>query len=366
MNFESVHRFLNEMVSSRKVAGSCAAVWQGGALRFREFLGEVNERSAFRLASMTKPVTAAALLLCVQDGILRLSDPVSAYLPAYGKLSLAKKTESGYVNGAPAGEVTLWNLLTHTSGIGSGESGDAFYEAFKPQGTDTLASAVDRYPKCPVEFLPGSAQAYSPVFALDVAARVVELATGMNYGEFVKERIFKPLGMHATSYNLTDFRKEDLVLTYRSENGVLTVAEATEHNFDAFPAGYTGGGAGLLSTLDDYCLFAEALRRAYAGEDGIFRPESIREMGKPQLDEKRIAGVSGEFNWGLGVRALAAQTKSQPLTAGSFGWSGAYGTHFWVDPKEELVAVYMHNSATYGGSGAAHTVAFERAVMENV
>ena len=366
---QQIEKYLTEMISARKIAGCAATVWQKGKCVFRAFKGTldgehaVGEHSAFRLASMTKPITAVAVLLCVQDGLLKLTDPISAYLPAFFELWVAKKTEKGYIKGERAKPVTIWNLLTHTSGIGSGEAGNAQYDVFKPREGDTLASAVDRYAGILLDFQPGSAQMYSPVMALDIAARIVEVVSGKPYDEFLKERIFRPLGMEETSYRLTDYRKEDLALTCKHEDGKL-IAEPLLYNFNTFPAGYTGGGAELLSTLDDYCRFAEMLRRVHAGGEGILSPALVREMATPQLDGS-YAGVTLIFNWGLAVRTLSAQTDDQPLSVGSFGWSGAYGTHFWVDPSKQLVAVYMHNSATYGGAGAPHTYAFERAVMKD-
>lgn len=168
--------------------------------------------------------------------------------------------------------------------------------------------------------------------------------------------------MDHTSYRLEDFEKKNIVLSCACHDGVLEDFE-TLHNFDDFPAGYTGGGAGLLSTLDDYSKFAEMLRRGSAGGGEILTKESVGLMKKPWLDDT-IEGMCDIFNWGLGVRALRAQSEAQPLSKGSFGWSGAYGPHFWVDPEKQVSAVYMHNSLTYGGAGAPHTLRFEKEVMK--
>lgn len=362
-----MQEFLDEMVSSRKVAGCAAAVYRGGKCLFRGFAGvaradvPVGEHTAFRLASMTKPVTAVAALLCVQDGLFSLDDSASKFLPAFGKMRLAVIDGGKLTAGGPAGEFTLRQLLTHSAGIGAGEAGEMQYAAFCPRDGDTLATAVERYAGMLMDFRPGTAQFYSAVVGLDIVARIVELASGISYGEFVHDRIFAPLGMEETSYLLTGRAWETIASNYRAEGGELIEEEALR-NFNDFPLGYTGGGAGLLSTLGDYVRFAEMLRRARKGEREILTQESAIEMSKPQLDES-IGGIYPIFNWGLGVRALSLRNEDQPLTAGSFGWSGAFGTHFWVDPANDLTAVYMHNSSTYGGAGAPHTLAFERAVM---
>lgn len=363
-----VREFLDRMVAEGKVAGCAAAILRNGEVVFQEFVGEgrsgepMDGHTVFRLASMTKAVTAVAVLLCVQGGTLSLDLPVTELLPAFGDLRLAIGSERGFRAGERTGVFTLRNLLTHSAGIGAGAAGDAQFAEFGPQEGDTLASAVERYAGMLADFRPGTAQAYSPVVGFDIAARMVEVASGIPYGQFVKKRIFDPLGMRETSYFFEDFEERKISSTYRSEGGKL-FERRPERNFDGFPLHYTGGGAGLLSTLGDYVRFAEMLRRAREGEGEILSKESAEELSRPQLDTG-YAGISPEFNWGLGVRSLMAQTFSQPLPAGSFGWSGAYGTHFWVDPRHRLTAVYMHNSDTYGGAGAPHTLAFERTVMQ--
>ena len=369
-NFSSIRKLLTENVEKKKISGCCAAVYSPRGVLFEEYVGtgdgrhSLNAHSAFRLASMTKPITAAAVLLCAEEGLLSLSDEIATYLPEYRELYVARKTERGFERGEKALPVKILHLLTHTSGIGTGEVGDSQYDMLKPREGDTLKTAVERYARGLLAFQPNSAQLYSPVLGLDVAARIVEKVTGVKYNEFLRKRIFEPLGMAETSYDLSHFRVENRVLTYKSENGVLT-GEKLEHNFDTFPKGYTGGGAGLLSTLPDYGAFAQALLRDYRGEEGLFKRDMVHAMALPRLDE-RYEGICSIFNWGLGVRVVNEQNEYQPLSVGSFGWSGAYGSHFWIDPQKEIAAVYMHNSSTYGGAGAPHTLDFERAVMADL
>lgn len=370
MSFNGVRDFMKGMAEGSKIAGCAAAVYRKGQRLFCGYEGyadiesktPIGEKSAFRLASMTKPITAAAILICRQNHLVDLNDRVCDYLPEFRDMYLARKTQGGYERGERAKrDITVLNLLSHSSGLGSGAAGDAQFNAVQPREGDCLASAVSRYGSVLLDFEPSSAQAYSPVLGLDVAARIVEIASGEPYGKFVRENIFIPLGMNSTSYDLNDFDKEDIVSSYESVDGILKGGKPL-HNFGDFPAGYTGGGAGLLSTTDDYARFADMLRAALRGEERILTRESVIEMKKPRFG-RETEGISEIFNWGLGVRTVEAQTALQPLSPGSFGWSGAYGTHFWVDPKEDVVAVYMHNSYTYGGAGAPHTLQFEREVM---
>ena len=369
-----IRTFLRGMIESGKVSGCAAAVVRGNEVVFREFMGTadakrknpVTERTAFRLASMTKPVTAAAVLLCCREHGVQLTDPVCRYLPEFSEMYLAQKNGNGFERGEKVHTpITLLHLLTHSSGLGSGPAGDWQFVRVQPQGNDTLAQSVSRYSNVYLDFVPASAQLYSPILGFDVLARVVEAVAGMNYADFVRDRIFRPLQMQSTTYRISDFCAEDLAETTRSENGVLS-GSAPKTNFGDFPENYTGGGAGLISTLDDYVRFACMLLQGSNGESGgVLTPAEIAAMRKPYLSHA-IEGICEIFNWGLGVRALEAQNEYQPLSVGSFGWSGAYGTHFWVDPVRNCTAVYMHNSETFGGAGAPHTFAFEQAVMQTL
>lgn len=373
MEFLRTKKMLIEQIESGKIAGACALVCKNGEPVFCCYEGftgadrkiKISENSAFRLASMTKPITATAVLICIEKGLLRLNDKVRDFIPGFDDLHVAEKKGDEWVKGEKANDITVFQLLTHSSGIGCGEIESAEFEKVKPREGDTLASATARYGQTLLAFQPGAAQAYSPVMGFDLLARIVEVVSRIPYGEFLKREIFTPLNMNSTSYRLTDFNAENLVHSCSYDNGVLS-GSVPENNFGDFPVGYTGGGAGLISTLSDYGRFANELLRCYRGGDGILSQKSAVMMGTPQLDEKTIAGVYDFFNWGFGVRAMRARYEWQPLPAGSYGWSGAYGSHFWVDPANGVTAVYMHNSSSFGGAGAPHTLAFERAVTEDL
>lgn len=366
--FEKLRAWLSGQ-AEQKVYGAAAAVSVHGERVFTGYSGyadaerrfPVGGRTAFRLASMTKPVTAAAILICRQRGLLRLDDAVSEYIPAFRAMYVAQREPGGgWVRGPRAGAITLRRLLTHSSGLGSGAYGDSVYAGVKPREGDTLQSAAERYAGCLLDFLPGTSQYYSAVLGFDVLAAVVERVTGRAFGAFVKKEIFAPLGMEHTSFSLSDFAAENLAAASRWKDGAL-VPDPLPSSFEDFPAGYTGGCAGLVSVLDDYMLFAEELLRAFTGRGRVLSRGSISEMSRPQLPAG-IEGISDLFNWGLGVRVLPARGEGQPLPGGSFGWSGAYGTHFWVDPAGGVAAVYLHNSRSFGGAGAPHTLEFERLV----
>ena len=371
--FEKVQRDISGAVAAKKVAGACAAISYKGKNLFEYCCGFANLEkhtkiapdSVFRLASMTKPVTAAAVLLCREKGLLDLTDKVSKFIPVYDDLFLAEKKGDGFVRGARCKQaVTVLHLLTHSSGIGSGAAGDWQFPHVKPRPRDTLADAVERYAGTWLDFEPGTEQFYSPVLGLDIAARIVEIVSGTPYADFIAENLLCPLEMTETSYFFSDISAGKRVISYTDNNGELVPDQDPEHNFDMFPQDYPGGGAGLMSSLRDYMHFAEMLaaKGEFRGKK-ILERSSVELMRKPWLPQS-IEGITDWFNWGLGVRTLSKSFAGQPLPAGSFGWSGAYGTHFWADPDHEVAAVYMHNSLTYGGAGAPHTAIFEKNVTE--
>lgn len=374
MDFTEVIGNLSRMIEEKKIAGACAAVYHRGERVLETYQGfadlengyPITPDSAFRLASMTKPVTAVAALLCREKGLLSLNDPVGRYLPGFRESFLARKTESGYERGdRNETPITVLQLLTHSSGLGSGAAGDFFYASVKPKAGDTLASAVERYSAVPLDFVPGTAQCYSPVMALDVVARIVEIVTKTPYSDFLSEAVFAPMKMEHTSYSLSAYRPENRVVSYRQEGDQL-LREPLEHNFDDFPADYPGGGAGLLSTLGDYTRFARMLTdRGVSEGKRILTEESVELMRRPWLP-LTLDGITDWYNWGLGVRTLSRTIPGQPLPPGSFGWSGAYGTHFWADPAGETAAVYLHNSLSYGGAGALHMYEFETGVVKAI
>lgn len=371
--FENVSADIAEMIDEKKIAGACAAVAHRGRKIFSFYCGYANiekeipidAESVFRIASMTKPVTAAAVLLCREKGLLALEDRVSKYLPEYGELYLMQKKGGKYVRAEKSSvPVTIFQLLTHTSGLASGtEEERQSPPELLPKEGDSLRSVVSRYYKAGLDFIPGTGQGYSPVVAFDVAARIVEIVTGMPYAEFLRRNIFIPLDMRNTTYSLSSVPSGKRVLSYADKEGVLIPDPNPLHNFASYPADYPGGGAGLMSALEDYLHFAEMLaaRGTYSG-NRILKEESIDLMRKPWLSHK-LNGINDYFNWGLGVRTVSKACEDQPLPGGCFGWSGAYGTHFWADPTHGIAAVYMHNSLTYGGSGAPHTVRFEKNVI---
>jgi CubicO group peptidase (beta-lactamase class C family) len=226
----------------------------------------------FRLASMTKPVTAVAVMMLVEEGKIRLNDPVSKFVPEFkdAKVAIGRQTGPAMMAmtmpGQPARdpeyyvvpasrEVTIQDMLTHTSGLASGGIGSRMVNKLAPrQPDDHLATYIPRLATVPLDFQPGSQWAYSGTAGPDVLGRIVEIVSGLTYDQFLKQRLFDPLGMKDTFFYPSDSARPRLITLYqRTPKGLKKSA-----NQDGFSTKtYFSGGAGLMSTAEDYLQFAQ-------------------------------------------------------------------------------------------------------------
>jgi CubicO group peptidase (beta-lactamase class C family) len=302
--------------------------------------------SVFRLASMTKPVVGVAVMMMLEEGRLRLDDAVSKYIPEFKGQRVAVLEQAG-TDGQPPRfhtvaaerDITIKDLLTHTSGLSSGPMGQSEARKVRRTPTDTLATYIPRLGATPLEFQPGSRWMYSPSDGIDVLARVVEIVSGTPMNVFLKQRVFDPLDMPETSHYPTDTQMPRLVTAYRmGDEGMVE----TQNSLSMSSKVYFAGGGGLVSTVDDYSHFAQMLASggAFDGKR-LLSPRTVRLMASVHVPSTLPGRVAGE-GYGLSVRVIEnAIAGNHRISNGSFGWSGAYGTHFWVDPVEEIVAVMM-------------------------
>lgn len=347
-------------MSNNKVFGSAYYVYQDG-VEVKKYYGttSLNSETAmtdtaiFRLASMTKPITAVAALVLVDKGMLSLNDKVERYIPEFANIKVITSNYSGEPDKYP----TVKNLLNHTSGIGCDA---AKLATMTPNDKKTLNSSIAFYIKKGLDFEPGSQQQYSPTGAFDVLAKIIEIVSGMDYLSFLKKEVFGPCGMVDTTFEPTAeqmSRMVDMHTRINGENGVVTMPAGCI--FDDFPSSHYLGGAGLVSTLSDYGKFAKMLLNKGKTETGrIISEETFNLLCTPQVSEKIMPGTA---QWGLGVRVITGEAYPY-LPVGSFGWSGAYGTHFWIDPVNNIFAVFMKNSNVDGGAANESAVKFEKAV----
>ena len=357
---------IEEDVRSQRVCGAAVEVLQRGKQLYKGFFGAqcpshsapLREDAVFRIASMTKPVTAIAVLIQAQRGKLKLEDPVSLYLPEYANITVGQE-------GRPCRTpLRIWHLLTHTSGM----EGDPDYRQWSKdipaERQRTLKEGVLCYLEHPLSFEPGTLRRYSGRAAFDVLGRIVEVTAGVDFAAFVQQEIVAPCGMVDTTFapNADQWARMVGMHGYQDGRGIL--AETTPGCVvDSIPVTHPLGGAGLVSTLDDYIKFAQMLQNQGMTENGrILDASWIRRMATPQLAPELMNEM---VNQGLGVRVIVGESYPH-LAAGSYGWSGAYGTHFWVDPVNGITAVYLKNSLYDGGSGSLTGKHFEEDIYNTI
>ena len=364
---------VNKDLAEGKVGHAVIMVHQAGEMVYSGTFGETHigmgdkpaTDTMFRLASMTKPITAIAALICIDRGLFSLDDKIEKYLPEYRDLEIGRLDENGNIvivrkNPTPP---TIRHCLSHSSGIGSMPLGDKLFSMMGINKDTNLQKVVDHYANNPIAFEPGTAEFYSPVVGLDIIARIIELTSGMSYGEFVRKEITEPLGMKDTTFAPTPEQWDRMIGLHNRVDGKSVPAYSDEGCvFGNFPVTYTCGGAGLASTADDYMIFAEMLLgEGKRGDVRIVSEEAVRLMRTPQLPE---AVMPVHQNWGLGVRVITKDYYVR-LPVGAFGWSGAYGSHFWVDPENKVIGIYMKNSFYDGGSGTYTGARFEEMVQQS-
>jgi len=309
----------------------------------------------FRMASMTKPLTAVSVLMLMEEGRLLLSDPVSKYIPEFK----APKVAVWRLPNDPAGagatlvdaerEITIKDLLTHTSGLANGFAGPAgeyVRRANLPAG-GSLDQRVRRLAALPLNFQPGTQWEYSPSTGFDTLGRIVELRSGMNLAQFFKARIFDPLGMKDSFFDVPSARAADRVMAYtKGEHGLTPTRQPLGGMGDGE---YYSGAGGMTGTAQDYLQFCQMLLNGgqLNGTRLIGRKtvELMTSDATPGLDLRNY--LNGEqvlqgYGFGLGVRVRRNNGENGWLgTPGDYGWAGALGTYFWIDPKEELIGMIL-------------------------
>ncbi len=309
----------------------------------------------FRMASMTKPVTAVAILMLMEEGKLILADPVSKYVPEFKSPKVAVWNHPNDPLGAglrlvPANrEISIQDLLTHTSGLANGNEGPAgeyVRRANLPQ-TGSLAERVKRLASLPLNFQPGAQWEYSPSTGFDTLGRIVEIQSGMSLEQFFAKRIFEPLGMRSTFFVIPQNRTADVATLYSKTEKGLSKTTAAERD-------YFSGAGGLTGSAQDYLAFCQMLLNGgQANGVRLLSRKTVELMGDNAIGDLDLRNYINPdhdlkgYGFGLGVRVRKSTGRSGWLgSSGDFGWAGANGTYFWVDPKEQLVGIIMMSTRT--------------------
>ncbi len=309
----------------------------------------------FRMASSSKPVTGVAILMLVEEGKVRLSDPVHTFIPQFKGIKVAvpkgtafpgERTSTtaspDYDTVAASHEITVRDLLTHTSGLASGGLGSAAARQIQRGPNATLADYIPKLGSVPLDFQPGSAWRYSPGAGIDTLGRIVEIASGTTFDVFLKERIFEPLGMKDTFFSLPEDRQSRLVTLYRATSGGL---EKSPMQSGFSSRTYFSGAGGLVSTAEDYLRFEQMLLNGgQLNGNRLLSPRTVDMMATNHVGDLFGGLASGQKGMGFGFTVsvvLDAAKAETRRSNGAFGWGGAFGTISWTDPKEQMCAVLM-------------------------
>ncbi len=362
---QRIHEMIMRHVEAQDISGAVTMVARRGKVVHFEAHGLMDIESKkpmtkdalFRLASSSKPVTAAAVLILMEEGKLKLTDPVGKFIPEFKNSKVAvefSRTQAPMTDQPPEGgsryytvpanhDVTIIDLLTHTSGLASGGITNADFQKLmqsrKP--TDRLADFVPRLGSLALDFQPGTQWRYSGLGGIDTLGRIVEIVSGMTFDQFLKQRLFDPLGMKDTNFNVPEKDEARRVTIYRkTANGL----EKPDRPMRFGTAAYFSGAAGLTSTAEDYFRFAQMLSNG--GElngKRILSPWTVQLMTSNNVGDLfngQIGRPPKGVGFGLGgevtVNAVEARLRKPD---GSYGWDGAFGTYWWVNRKEQMVTV---------------------------
>ena len=337
---------MQAFVDSGEIAGAVTVVGRKDGVVSRETFGKqrldgepMPKDALFRIASMTKPITAIGIMILVEEGKLAVDDPVEKHLPEFkGQMLVAERKEGTVTLKKPARPITLADLLTHTSGLPGGPP--AGLSDLYTRRNHTLAEAVMAFSQRPLDFEPGSKWAYCNA-GIDTLGRVIEMVSGVSYEEFLKKRVFDPLTMSDTTFYPTAAQLSRLAVTYNRVNGKL---EPQPNSILALPAGakYPIPAGGLYSTGADLAkLYQCMLNGGSLGKTQILSSKSLAEMTAIHTGELK-AGFTPGMGWGYGFGVVKEPTGvTAMLSPGTFGHGGAFGTQAWIDPKQDLFVVLL-------------------------
>ena len=348
-------------VDDGKLAGVVSLVARDGAIVHFEAVGQrganddrpLEKDALFRIFSMSKPITAAAAMMLYEEGMFQLTDPVDKFVPEFAELTVLG--EDGVIRPAE-NKMTMQQLLSHTTGLSYGfnpnDVVDRMYGEANLWQSQDLDELTEKIAKIPLKFEPGASWHYS--VAVDITGLIVERLSGLSFDVFLKERMFDPIGMEDTFFNVPADKMDRFLPnhTWDAENESLVQMESDDFVQYTDETLFSGGG-GLVSTAMDYLRFCEMMRRG--GElDGVrlLSPKTVDYMAMNHLPGALTAGGVGErpaatlmgsgFGFGLGFGVLTDSVATGVLSsAGEYNWGGAAGTLFWIDPLEDVITIGM-------------------------
>lgn len=389
---QRVREAMQRHIDAKTVSGVVTLVARKGRIAHLEAQGLMDieakkpmpKDGIFRLASMSKPITGAAVMMLVEEGKIRLNDPISRFIPEFknlNKVAVAKpgaQAGGGGRGGAPAPggrgapppefdtvsasrEITIKDLLTHGSGLMSGGLGNSVAPQRAP--TDTLATYIPKLASVPLDFQPGTLWRYSGLAGFDVLSRVVEVVSGLTFEQYLKQRLFDPLGMKDTGFYPSADGASRLVTVYARQGGELVRSPNQDQGVSRT---YFSGAGGMMSTAADYVQFAQMmLNGGQLNGKRFLGPKTVELMTSNHTGDM-VNGQFGRPARGMGF-GLSMQMVLDPVAAdlrvgkGTFGWAGGTGVNVNMDPQEQMVTLFMVQT---GGGGMPRD--FENAVWQAI
>ena len=351
---------LSRFVDSGEIAGCAVKIMKDDRVLYEGEFGyaDVEKKirmsagdTIFPIASMSKVVTVAGIMRLYEQGLFKMWDPVSEYLPGFKKPKVAKENPDGSYEIVDAkGEVTMRQLFTMTSGVPYGwgdtaagrirtEKEKEWRDSGKPDpGTVEYANMVGQLP---LAFEPGERWMYG--FSIDVLGAVIEVLSGKTLGDYLKENIFDPLGMKDTGFFVPKEKLDRVATLYHINEGL----KPEERRYNTEKPAFESGGGGLYSTVQDYSRFAQMLLHGGTLDGArILGRKTVELISTDHLTPEQRKGDSWDtqrgYGYGLGVRVMTnPELAGINGSAGEWGWDGAFGNWFCVDPKENLTCVYL-------------------------
>ncbi len=358
---KKIDNSMDQWASNGWTNGSVGLIIRNGKIAYYKAAGynDVEAKSPmqkdgiFRIASQTKAITCVAVMMLYEEGRFLLDDDVSKYIPAFANETVLDKfnaADTSFTIVPAKRQVTIRDLLTHTSGIGYAQIGSKEATAIYAKNNitagldvhdDKLLDAMERLGTLPLLYQPGTQWMYG--LNMDLLGELVEIWSGMSLNDFFRKRIFDPLGMNDTYFNIPASKASRLVNLYIEDSlGHLSkgkdVVNSLDINFPLRKKNYFSGGGGLSSTIYDYAVFLQMLLNGgeYNGTRLLSR-NTVRMMTTNQIGDINF----GDTKFGLGFQLITEKSAGKsPSNPGTFGWGGAFATSYWVDPKEKMVIVF--------------------------
>tara|TARA_R110002167_G_scaffold163242_21_gene360031 strand:- start:1370 stop:2665 length:1296 start_codon:yes stop_codon:yes gene_type:complete len=373
-------------VASNQIPGAVALIARNGKIVFHKAYGMADNKSKktmqkdaiFRIASQSKAITSTAVMMLWEEGRFRMDDPISKYIPEFGEAQLLdtfNDNDSTYTTKAATDQITIRDLITHTSGLGYGviDGDERFKKIYAKAGiTDlftteniSIGESVKKLAKLPLHHNPGEQFTYSE--GLDVLGYFIEVVSGMPFDQFLKTRIFEPLGMNDTWFYLPNDKHDRLVSVQHKVNEKWEKYPVTFYDTDYPKKGakrFFSGGAGLSSSSKDYATFLQMyLNDGELNGKRILSRTTVQSIMGNQTGEK-FGGGKKHYGLAFGVVTQAGQDAGGEGSIGTFDWGGYFNTQYFADPVENIIGVLMKQ--TQGSTGDETAWKFRQMVFTTV